>query len=570
MPTNAHGQGYSDLNFLIPELIARIEYKKGTYYAEEGDFSAAGSADIRYKRRLDAPSLMLSTGADGYRRVLLAGSPSATDGDLLLAAEGFENNGPWDHGEGYRRIGGVAKFTAGDSLRGYSAEALLSQGSWHSTDQIPLRAVAAGRIGGYGAIDPSDGGRSQRLSLSFDRWQTTGAGQLRLGLYAIDAGLDLYSNFTYATDPVHGDQFEQSEHRGVLGGALRYEVADSLGPYAGTLRLGTDFRYDRISPVGLYQTVERHRYRAVREDHVHETSTSAYVSKGIEWSNVFRTEAGVRFDAFHFAVDSLLPANSGTASASVVSPKFTAVVGPLAKTEYFLNFGRGFHSNDARGSTISVDPTDGITPVERVSPIARALGFEVGTRSAIIPNLQVAISIWSLRLDSELLYSGDSGTTEASGATRRTGIEVGAFYAPMTGIVIDSDYAWTHARFIDLSNGGSRIPNAVERVASLGLTFKRRSGWYGGFRLRYFGPAPLSEDNQARSASTFIMNLESGTQLTPSAKVSLSVLNLLDRRDNDITYYYASRLRGEPAPVDDYHFHPVEPRRARLSLTVTF
>ena len=570
MPTNAHGQGYSDLNFLIPELIDRIEYKKGTYYAEEGDFSAAGSADIRYKRRIDTPMIVLSAGREGYRRALLAGAPAIGDGDLLLAAESFENNGPWDNPEGYRRIGGIAKFTRGDASGGYSLEALASRGSWHSTDQIPRRAVLGGTISRYGAIDPTDGGTSQRLSLSVALWQPAGDGKLHASLYGMDSRLDLLSDFTYATDPVHGDQFEQNEQRRVVGGALRYESPSLLGDSEGTFRAGAEFRRDQLSPVGLYRTVERVRYDTIREDRVRETSTSLYVSEGIQWLASVRTEAGLRVDRLYFGVDSNLAANSGTATASVASPKLTLVFGPWSKTEYFINFGRGFHSNDARGATISVDPVGHVTPVDRVSPIARAAGYEVGIRSAIVPDLQLSVSLWTLQLDSELVYGGDTGTTNASGRTRRTGVEGGAFYTPFDGAVIDADYAWTHARFIESSSGGFRVPNAVESVASLGLTFKRPSGWYGGLRLRYFGPASLAKDDQARSSSTFVVNIESGIHLTPTVSVSASVLNVLDRHDNDITYYYASQLRGETAPVTDYHFHPVEPRSVRVSLAVHF
>jgi len=570
MPTNAHGQGYSDLNFLIPELVDSIEYRKGTYYAEEGNFSAAGAADIRYRRRVDAPFALLAAGQDGFGRGVLAASPQVLSGDLLLAGEYFHNDGPWDLKEDYRKVGGLVKYTTGDPTTGFDLEAMGYDGHWHSTDQIPLRAVQAGLIDRFGAIDPTDGGRTYRYSVSADGWQKLGPGNIRANLYAVDYQLDLISNFTYATDPVHGDQFEQFEQRHILGGAVSYEQPLPIGGFAGTFRTGIQVRSDILLPVGLYRTIERVRYDTVREDDVRQTSYAIYASESVHWTSWLRTDAGARFDEFRFRVDSSLAANSGTANDSIASPKLTVVFGPWVKTEYFINFGRGFHSNDARGTTITVDPNDGTTPVEKVSPLVRATGEEVGLRTAIVPHLQFAASLWTLKLDSELVFSGDGGTTEPSRASRRTGIEIGAYYEPSDWIVVDADLAWTRARYTDSDPVGDRIPNAVEGVASVGVTLNRPTGWFGGARLRYFGPAPLIEDNSARSNSTSLVSLDAGYHFSSRLKLVATIFNVLDRKDNDITYYYASQLRGETAPVNDYHFHPVEPRTLRVALTMTF
>jgi len=441
-------------------------------------------------------------------------------------------------------------------------------GHWHSTDQIPLRAVEQGRVGRFGAIDPTDGGRTQRYSLSGDWWQRAGAGRARATLYAVADELDLVSNFTYAIDPVHGDQFEQLERRRVLGGALEYERGLSLGEHEGTVRTGLQARADLIRPVALYDTTAGVRYATVRQDEVRETSTAVYASGSLRWSDGFRTDLGARVDTFRFRVDSSLAANSGTANDSIASPKLTLAFGPWSRTEYFLNFGRGFHSNDARGTTITVDPKDGVTPVARVSPLVRAVGAEAGLRTAAIPPLQLAVSLWTLALDSELVFSGDGGTTEPSRPSRRSGVELGIYSAPVDGLVIDADLACTRARYTGTDPAGDRIPNALESVASVGVALNRDAGWFGGARLRYFGPAPLTEDGRTRSRSTLVVNIEAGYHFSARLSLVATLFNLLNRSDNDITYYYASRLPGEAVPVGDYHFHPLEPRTLRLAATL--
>jgi outer membrane cobalamin receptor len=571
MPTHAHGQGYSDLNFMIPELVESVGYKKGTYYADEGNFSAAGAADIRYKRKLDAGFMIsLAGGQDGYDRALIGSSSQLAGGDLLFGAEYSNNDGPWNLKEGYRKLSGLVKYTHDLDGGGFSIAAMGYDGHWHSTDQIPLRVVQSGEISRFGAIDPTDGGKTHRYSLSGDWWQHAGAGEIKANVYAMDYQLDLISNFTYALDQIHGDQFEQFDKRHVFGGTLSYEQPLPLFGLEGTFTSGVQVRYDDISPVGLYHTEDRVRYATVRQDEVKQGSYSVYASEELRWAPWFRSTLGARFDYFNFDVDSSLAVNSGHTDDSIASPKLALVFGPWARTEYFIDFGEGFHSNDARGTTITVDPNDGVTPVDKVDPLVRAVGAEVGFRTALIPKVQLSASLWTLKLDSELLFTGDGGTTEPSRATKRTGIELGAYYTPMSKVVIDADLAYSHARFTQFDLAGDYIPNAVEKVASIGVTYNNPTGFFGGARLRYFGPAPLIEDNSVRSKSTMLVNVEGGYQFTRSLSVLLSVFNVFDRQDNDITYFYESQLPGEAAPVSDIHFHPVESRTVRGAVTMKF
>ena len=246
------------------------------------------------------------------------------------------------------------------------------------------------------------------------------------------------------------------------------------------------------------------------------------------------------------------------------------MLGPWNQTEFFLNAGRGFHTNDARGTTIRVDPTDGVTPVEPVDPIVPADGGEIGLRTAIVPRTQLTAAFWGLDIDSELLFVGDGGITEPSRATRRYGVELGAYWTPLDWMIVDADYAWSHARFTESDPAGDYIPGAVETVVSLGISVHRDNGWYGGARWRYFGPAPLIEDNTVRSHSTSLVNVEAGYHFTPKFSLMATVFNLFDTDANDISYYYESQLPGETQPVADIHFHPVEPRTLRVTGTLQF
>ena len=570
MPTHGHGQGYADINFLIPELLEEVRYRKGTYYAEEGNFSAAGAADLIYRKSLAAPLVGVTVGEHDYYRALLAASPELGGGSLLLALDYSSYDGPWKLPQDFRKVSAIAGYSRGTAERGWSVTAMGYDGRWDSTDQIPERAVNAGLVSRFGYIDPTDGGNSHRYSLSADGWSIEDGRGWRANAYAIDYGLELVSNFTYAIDETNGDQFEQYDQRRVFGGRFGYQWPLAIGTVPGTVEAGAEFRLDDIDPVGLYLTQAGRRYRTIREDVVRQGSYSAWLTDDRQWNDWLRLEAGLRYDYFDFDVDSDLAVNSGSTSDSILSPKLTLVFGPWGQTEYFLNLGRGFHSNDARGTTIRVDPTDGVSPVDPVDPLVPAEGAELGLRSAIVPGLQLSLALWNLDIDSELLFVGDGGTTEASRASRRTGIELGLFWTPLDWLIVDADLAWTRARFRDADPAGDHIPGAVESVASVGITVDRPDGWFGGARLRHFGAAPLTEDDSVRSDPTTLVNLELGYHFTRALSGFVTVFNLFDADDNDITYYYESRLPGEPEPVSDIHFHPVEPRTLRATLTYRF
>lgn len=565
LPTHGHGQGYADANFLIPELIATIDYRKGPYFAETGDFSVAGAANVRYDEQLTSSGGKLALGEDGYQRAFVAGSPAAGKGRLLYALEAQRNDGPWDLSEDLDKLNGVLRYSTGDARNGWNITAMGYRNEWQSTDQVPRRVIESGQISRLGNIDPTVGGETHRYSLS-GAWRASGENtRSQANVYLIDYRMQLYSNFTYfLDDPVNGDQFEQLDDRLVLGGAWSHLWLTGAVEHT----IGVQARHDAIDEVGLFNTTARARTNTVRLDEVDQTSVGVYYQAAFSPVPWLRLIPGVRADYTRFDVASDTPANSGKADDAIVSPKFAAIVGPWANTEFYLNAGRGFHSNDARGSTITVDPVSGL-PADRVDPLVAATGYEIGFRARPMADFETAVALFQLELNSELLFVGDAGATEASRPSRRTGIEWSSHWHPSKNLTFDVDLTWSRARFTDSDLAGNRIPGAIERTASAGAVYDT-SSWFAGLRLRHFGARPLIEDNSVRSASSTLVNLETGVRFTRQIEVALSVLNLFDRDVSDIDYFYASQLASEPAPVDDIHIHPAEPRTLRLALWLRF
>jgi len=571
MPTHAHGQGYSDSNFLIPELVSGIQYKKGPYYADEGDFSAAGAVNVNYVNALDAPIADLSLGNDGYRRGLFAGSTAFAGGTLLGALELYRNDGPWTSPDDYRKINGVGRWSTGDQANGFSVIAVAYQGVWNSTDQIPQRAVDEGLIGRFDAVDPTDGGRSHRYSLSA-QWESTGYNsQTRVEAYVIDYALDLWNDFTcFLRDPVHGDQFAQVDRRVVTGFQASRQWLLTLFGRDVEARAGFQLRNDNIPTLALDDTKARDVLSTVIDDHVSQTSGALYGQASIQVAPKLRAIVGVRGDLYHFDVQSNVPENSGRDTPGIFSPKLSLVFGPFSNTELYLNGGTGFHSNDGRGATLTVDPTT-LEPLEKVKPLVRAKGAEVGVRSTNLRGFQTTLAVWLLDLDSELVFSGDAGDTEPSRASRRVGFEWANYWSVNRWLTLDADLAYSRARFTQYDPVGDHIPGAIEGVASAGLSVNDRSGFFGSLRYRYFGPRALIEDNSVRSTASTEVNLRAGYRLTKDLHVTLDVFNLFNQQSSDIDYYYTSRLPGEPLDgVADVHFHPVDKRSFRGSLAYSF
>jgi hypothetical protein len=572
LPTHAHGQGYSDLNFMIPELVTGVQFSKGPYYADQGDFATAGAANINYANALDRPIVRLEGGGEGYARAVLAASPQLGSGHLLIAVEANHNDGPWVHPDDFRKINGVVRYSRGDAFNGFSLTAMGYHGEWNSTDQIAERAVTEGLIGRFGSLDPSDGGHSYRYSLSADWQHGTGTTSTRVTAYGIGYDLALFSNFTYyLNDPASGDQIEQADHRFISGVRVSHKRIGQWWGHDVQNIVGVQVRNEDITNVSLYDTKARVRLTTVTQDAVVETSGAVYAQNEIQWAPRLRTMVGLRADAFHFNVtDEINALNSGSTSAAMVNPKGGVTFGPWKGTELYVNAGGGLHSNDGRGTTL-VRNTDG-TAAEPVTPLVRAKGAEVGVRTVALPHLQTTVAVWSLNLASELVFNGDVGATEPSRPSHREGIEIANYYRPITHVVLDADVSLSRARFTDSEpTVGQFIPESVGTVVAAGVTLESMHHTFGSVRWRYFGPRSLIEDDSVESKATSVVELEAGYRFSRTARLALDVFNLLNAADSDIDYYYASRLPGEAADgVSDIHFHPTLPRTARISLIVGF
>jgi outer membrane cobalamin receptor len=568
--SHSHGQGWTDVNFLIPELAGTLDYHKGPYSSEDGDFAAAGSVNVHYVDKLPNTLVSLGIGENGYRRGLIAGTPAVAGGNLLYALELFHNDGPFTKGDNYRKINGVLRYSRGTETSGFNVTGMAYEASYNATDQIPKRAVDAGTLDRFSSIDSTDGGQVHRYSLSAEWHESSESAATKINAYIINNRLRIFSNFTYfLDDPVNGDQFAQPDDRTDMALNASHSWKGNLFGHKSETTIGFQFQRDTIRN-GLLSTKARQELSETRRDRIKETSLGAYFENTTHWSDKFRSVLGLREDYYDFNVKSSLDANSGTAHASLLSPKLSLIFGPWSKTEFYVNAGAGFHSNDARGTVITVDPKSG-DPADPVPGLVRAKGTEVGIRTEIVPRLQTTLSVYGLDFDSELIFQGDAGSTSAGRPSRRIGVEFSNYYKPTHWLTIDADIAYAKARFRDPDPTGTRIPGAVEGVASLAVSVADLGPYFGALQFRYFGPRPLIEDNSVRSRSTVTLNGRLGYKIRQTLSIELEAFNLLDAKSSAIDYYYQSRLQDEgPDGQNDIHFHPIESRSARVTLIGRF
>ena len=563
LPTHAHGQGYCDLNFLIPELIDSIEYKKGPYYANEGDFASTGAAHIKYADSLPYGIASVSVGSFNSKRVLNANSYDLYGGKLLYAFEYYYNDGPWDVPEGYKRVNGVMSYTKHDAHTTYKVTAMAYKGDWDATNQVPLRAIENGTIDRYGSLNPSDGGSTHRYSLNANIIHYEDDATTKIDTYIIDYGLDLFSDFTYYLDnPIQGDQMEQKDSRTIIGGDISRVSVGSLFGLPSVQTYGFEVRNDAIE-VGLYNTQDRTRFNTISSDWVDQTDSALYYQNELTLSQKVRMIAGIRGDLYRFDLKSYAgSAQNGVKMASIASPKLSFIFGPWSQTEIFLDGGYGHHSNDVRGIMSATSPA---------TPLVQTRGAEIGVRTRAIAHLQTSLAFWMMDSDSELVFSGDTGGTEPTGAARRMGVEWANYWTPFSWAIIDADATLSQARYKDPTQaGGAYVPEAMEQTFSMGLAVKEYKNFFGGLRVRYFGSRALIEDNSMRSDPSTLVNLKIGRHLGKNIDLSLDVLNLFDTQTYDIEYYYSSQMKNETAAMDGYMVHPGEPRSLRLTLTCKY
>lgn len=559
MRTHGHGQGYLDLNPIIPELVTTIRYQKGPYSARDGDFSSAGSVRFDYGANMTAPLLKVSAGSFGYRRSLIA----ASNDRYTVAADSTRYGSPWTLDENLRQNKGHFGWTLPTGATQSRLEIDYYDSNWRATDQIPQRAVAQNQISSSGFIDPDLGGNSRRysLNLSMSGDETDGL------LYVVASKFQLFSNFTYFLEnPDVGDEFEQVDERTLLGGKFekRYDVSDHL-----SLSAGVDFQHDNISRLELNGTSSRLRIRSVRNDAVEQTSGAGFLDADWRVNDHLRANIGVRADHFEADITADRIANSGKASDTQVSPKLNLAYRLSEELEFYANVGRGMHSNDARGAVISVDPNTGES-AQAVPLLVPSTGREVGIRYEQGDAIKLTTTAFDIELDSELVFVGDAGSTEANEGSVRRGFETTIFINAGTKFQFDLAYTKTRASYVNTPSESNAIPGAIETTVTAGINSRWNDNLTTSVRVRYLGGAPLLEDRTLKSGKSLLANAAATLKLGHT-EIRLEALNLLDSDDVDIAYYYDSRLQGEPPEgVSDIHFHPLEPRSFRLTVERSF
>ncbi|WP_434380634.1 TonB-dependent receptor domain-containing protein [Melittangium boletus] len=587
MVSHAHGQGYADLNWVIPELIERVEVRKGPYFAQDGDFATAGAVNLVTRRDFETSQVSLGGGSFNTWRGLLIASPKVEGWKPVIAAQVYGTNGPFLNPERLQRYSLFTQVTRELAPGSTLSVALTSYASgWTASGQIPLREVLAGRLDRFGTLDPNEGGNSQRHS-AYATWRTLtqDGGEVNVLAYALQYRLNLYSNFTFfSRDPVNGDMIEQDDRRSVLGFNASYRFRRRAGGITFDTTVGTQLRSDSIDN-GLSYDLARKRLETVVDASVKEASIGLYAQEDITFTPWLRAVLGVRADSFGFYVDDRLEdlgapdtQSSGTRQATRVSPKASLVLSPLATTELYANFGDGFHSNDARGV---------VRRPEAVTPLTRGRGYELGARTRLFDRLDLAAAAFRIDLDSELVWVGDEGSTEARGATRRQGLEAEARLRILPWLFADADLTLTRATYVGNAGNADAVALAPTLILSGGVSARHPSGVFGRLGVLHLGDRPATEDREFTAEGFTRVDATLGYRGS-FYEVNVGIQNLLNTQWREAQFANVSRLPGETGPgscpagtrpagdpgafegCEDIHFTPGAPFNAQATVSLFF
>jgi hypothetical protein len=592
-PTNTHGQGYSDLNFIMPELANGLSYTKGPYYAQIGDFGSVASTHMKLAD--DIPDqVSLAAGTLGVYNLFAGGTEHLSAQDRLVGGAYYGHlDGPFTHPDDFEKIAAALRYSHGTDEDGYAVTALYYHGQGNLTTDQPLRAVQDGLIGRFGTLDPSDGSFSERHSLSV-HYATTGADwKFKSSAYYIASRMILWNDFThFLNDPINGDQEQQTETRSVTGGQMAGVFGHMLGAIENETEIGLQLRDDSAYVNRLhtkyrtpldYCSVPQVDAPALQvsapggvcnADQVRLLDLGPYLADTTHWLAWLRTVLGVREEYYRASDHSLTTGFQGTTDETLLQPKGSVILGPFAKTEFYFSAGRGFHSDDVRGVFGTV-PVEGVPGTAGATPLlAPTQGLEFGIRSDVIPLLATQLAVFQQDFNSELAYDADVGQDAASAPSRRRGVEFSAQYQPLPWIEFNTDLAFSHARYrgdlaaFDLA--GPWIANAPSFIGSFGVLVNNLGPWFGGLQWRKLGPYPIDDGHQYPDDSGYgEFNLDAGYRFSPSLKLQLSLYNLFNTHANSSAYYYTSRLPGEPTEgVDGIQVHPLEPFSGVLKLTL--
>ena len=591
-PTNTHGQGYSDLNFLMPELSSGLDYTKGPYYAAVGDFGSVASTHLRLAN--DIPDqISVAGGTLGVYNVFAGGTDHFTDNDRLLGGFYYGHlDGPFTNPDDFRKVAGTLRFSHGTDSDGYSATAMYYHGEGNMTTDQPSRAIQEGLITRWGSLDPSDGSLSERFSLSGHYGATGNDWKSSSSLYFIHSKMILWNDFThYLDDPVNGDQEEQYESRTTAGGQSSLIVNLPLGAIQNEVEAGAQLRFDDAY-VNRKHTLHRVPldYCSVAQpdgpslqvdaaggicnaDQVHLLDLGPYVQDTTHWTEWLRTVLGLREEYYRAEDHSVTTGFQGTDHEFLFQPKGSIILGPWALTEFYFSAGRAFHSDDVRGVFGTV-PLEGVPGAAGKTPLlAPTNGVEVGVRTNVVPKLSMQLAVFQQDFNSELAYDADAGQDAASAPSRRQGVELSAEYHPLRWIELSTDLAESKARYRGnvsaFGLAGDYIANAPSFIGSFGILIDNLGPWFGGLQWRKLGAFPVNDgtkDPQDPGYSEF--NLDAGYKINSHLKVQLSIYNLFNTHADSSAYYYTSRIQGEPLDgVTGIQVHPLEPISGVLKVT---
>jgi len=594
-PTNAHGQGYSDIAFLIPQVVAGIDYTKGPYHAAIGDFGSVASAHTSLVKTLPAQA-SATIGSDGYQELFGGGTAALGQGALLSAAQVAHLDGPWEPAQNFRKVNAVLRYSQGSAKNGFSLTGMAYASAGRLITDQPERAVQSGLIPRYGTLDPSDSSKSQRYSLSAHLDRSLSVGQLSVSLYAIRSSMTLWNNFThYLDDPTHGDQQQQDETRTTLGGAASLSRQHRLLGLQAETVLGGQVRYDDVF-VDRKHTQARNTvlptcyqgqadgstlaYGAVggfcNADKAQILTLSPYGQTTLHFAPWLRSVLGLRLDYTHGRARSLTSGISGQGGQTLLQPKGSLILGPFAKTEFYASAGRGFHSNDVRGvlGTVSAqsNASGAVTPF-----LSATTGLELGLRTNIVRRLSLQVAAFQQDFGSELTYNADTGQTEPGAPSRRQGVEISAQYHPFRWLELNSDLAFSKSRYRAwaLESYGLAEPyiaDAPSFIYSAGALVNGLGPWSGALQWRRLGTHSLEDGQQyPKDGGYSEWNLDVAYEAGGGWRLQAGIFNLFNSRGSSASYYYTSRLPGEPAEgVAGYQRHPMEPRSARFTLARQF
>lgn len=561
MPINlrshAHGQGYTDLNFIIPETIEGLDVSKGAYLPEFGDFATAGAVNFRTREVVKEGVMQLSGGQFDTQRHLLMFSPTRDKVRSLVAAEGYYTNGPFQNDNRYFRANLLGKMTMNPTGRSeLGVTGTFHKAQWNASGEIPLRSVTDGTLDRFGSLDPSEGGNTTRSTARLNyHYDTPSGGRFFADAYGQYYRFDLYTNFTFLlNDPVNGDGIQQSDRRVIYGGDVGYRQTGTFMDAESAVTVGVQTRVDDIH-ARLGTQTKRNPLGTTTDSDVMEASYSPFVKAEIQPAPWMRLVGGVRGELFTFDVRNRCPTcaeqAAGRTTSGLALPKANMILGPWLATELFANYGEGYHSNDARSA---------VAPGS--VPLARARTYEVGARSRPWgpEGVELIASVWAIDLQSELVFAGDDGTTGIRGATTRRGLEVAARGRVWGPLSFNGSLTWSRARFED----GASVPNAPELTAYGALLLCWPEGLTSQIQATYVGVRSLDENLKAPAWVDIDLSERYRLPITlPHGRMEafLFVQNLLNTKWEQATFGFPSRLAGEPAGgVRDIHFVPGSPR----------